>query len=1497
MRMAAPRLPAGMVVTVLALAACSGGGSSEVTPTPVDRSPPTVPASITVAALSPTEIRISWSASVDAGGAGLAGYHVYRNGAATPVATVSVTATGYTDSNLSANTSYSYTVNSFDGASPPNESALSASISATTPPMQVIDTTPPTVPTNLAVNPLSPTQVRLTWTASTDAGSGVAGYRVFRNGGATAIATVSAGTTYTDSGLTANTAYIYAISAFDAATPGNESALTTTVNVTTPAVPDVTGPTTPTGLTATALSSTQILVSWTASTDTESGVGGYRIYRDGSASPLAEVTTTSYTDSGLTAGTLYSYRVRAFDQATPTANVSALTIAVFETTLAAPDAIAPTVPANVTATALSTTQIQISWSASSDSGTGVGGYSIYRDGSASPLATVTSTSYTDSGLTASTAYSYRVRAFDLATPTANVSALSTAATATTQAAPDTTAPTVPAGVAAVAESSSQIEISWSASTDAESGVGGYRIYRNGSASPLATVTSTNYTDTGLTAGITYSYRVRAFDLATPTANVSALSAAASATTPALPDVTAPTVPAGVTATAQSSTQILISWSPSTDVGTGVAGYRIYRDGSATVLATVTTTSYADSGLTASTAYSYRVRAFDLALPAANESALSTAVSATTLAAPDTTAPTVPANVTAAAQSSTQILISWSASTDTETGVGGYRIYRDGSTSPLATVTSTSYTDIGLTPSTAYSYRVRAFDQAAPTANLSALSAAASATTPEAPDITAPTVPGNVAATALSTSQIQISWSASTDTESGVGGYRIYRDGSASPLATVTTTSYTDAGLTASTTYNYRVLAFDLATPPNASALSAAVSATTQTPPDTTAPTVPANVTATALSSSQIQISWSASTDTESGVAGYRIYRDGSATVLATTTATNYTDTGLTPSTAYSYRVRAFDLATPTANESALSVAATANTQAPPDTTAPTVPAGVTATAQSPSQIQISWSASADTESGVGGYRIYRNGSGIALATTTSTNYTDTGLTPSTAYSYRVRAFDLATPTANESALSVAAAATTEAAPDTTAPSVPVNVTATAQSTTQIQISWSASTDTESGVGGYRIYRDGSATALATVTMTSYTDSGLTASTAYSYRVRAFDLATPTANESALSAAASATTQTPPDTTAPSVPGNVNATALSHSQVEVSWAASTDADSGVGGYRIYRDGSSSPLATVSTTSYTDSGLAPSTLYSYRIRAFDLATPTANVSALSAAATATTQAAPPPISGLDARPSNPTCVAGAAPSQSAAYTYQQVYNAISLDAPVAMIQAPGDNSRWFVLQQGGIVKKFNNVASPPAATNFVNLTSKVTYSGERGLLGMAFHPDFPADPRVYVYYTTNTVDRLSEFRTTDGGLTLDPNSENILFNVTIRTRTTTAATSPSVPTAISTSASATAAAATTSTAPIGNGQRLTILLGKMLRIDVGPFNATPQPYTIPAGNPFSGNARCNVHRHGLGELPGNLRLRFPQSLALEFRSRHRRAVGGRRGRRRLRRRSTA
>ena len=109
-------------------------------------------------------------------------------------------------------------------------------------------------------------------------------------------------------------------------------------------------------------------------------------------------------------------------------------------------------------------------------------------------------------------------------------------------------------------------------------------------------------------------------------------------------------------------------------------------------------------------------------------------------------------------------------------------------------------------------------------------------------------------------------------------------------------------------------------------------------PDTTAPSVPVNLTATPVSASQMYVSWTASTDpavsgeVSSGVAGYRLYRDGSGTPLTSTTATYYTDSGLSPATAYSYTVSAYDGA---GNSSAASPPVSATTLAP-DTTAPTV---------------------------------------------------------------------------------------------------------------------------------------------------------------------------------------------------------------------------------------------------------------------------------------------------------------------------------------------------------------------------------------------------------------------------------------------------------------------------------------------------------------------------------------------------------------------------------
>ena len=266
-------------------------------------------------------------------------------------------------------------------------------------------------------------------------------------------------------------------------------------SATTQAAPDTIAPSVPTGLKATAVSATQINLTWTASTD-KVGVKGYYVYLNDVA--LTTTTATSFQHTGLTAGTLYKYRVSAFD-AVP--NHSAWTGT--PVSVKTPDTQAPSVPTGLTATAVSATQINLAWSAATDN-VGVTGYRIFRAGTL--LATLRAvTSYQNTGLSASSSHSYTVKAIDAA---GNASAQSASASATTQAAPDTIAPSVPTGLKATAVSATQINLTWTASTD-KVGVKGYYVYLNDVA--LTTTTATSIQLTGLTAGTLYNYRVSAFD--------------------------------------------------------------------------------------------------------------------------------------------------------------------------------------------------------------------------------------------------------------------------------------------------------------------------------------------------------------------------------------------------------------------------------------------------------------------------------------------------------------------------------------------------------------------------------------------------------------------------------------------------------------------------------------------------------------------------------------------------------------------------------------------------------------------------------------------------------------------------------------------------------------------------------------------------------------------------------------------------------------------------
>ncbi len=168
----------------------------------------------------------------------------------------------------------------------------------------------------------------------------------------------------------------------------------------------------------------------------------------------------------------------------------------------------------------------------------------------------------------------------------------------------------------------------------------------------------------------------------------------------------------------------------------------------------------------------------------------------------------------------------------------------------------------------------------------------------------------------------------------------------------------------------------------------------------------------------------------------------------------------------------------------------------PDSTPPTPPANLHTTAVACSRADLAWSAGADPESGISGYRVYRGGT--LVGSPTQPAYSDLGLVPGTGYSYTVVAVNgAAQPSSPTAALAVATPA------DTAAPSVPSLVQAVALSASSVRVTWQAATDNVA-VTGYRVYRDG--LLVGQPSGSSYDDEGLNPATTYAYRVAAIDAA-------------------------------------------------------------------------------------------------------------------------------------------------------------------------------------------------------------------------------------------------------------------------------------------------------------------------------------------------------------------------------------------------------
>jgi chitodextrinase len=672
-------------------------------------------------------------------------------------------------------------------------------------------------------------------------------------------------------------------------------------------------------------------------------------------------------------------------------------------TLTIADTTAPTAPTDVTASAETDSSISLSWTAATDN-VGVTGYEVLRNGTEVQPST-TGTTFTDTGLKPETSYSYTVIAYDAA---GNDSPASSAVSASTTV--DSSPPVAPSALKATATSSTSVSLSWTPATaDGLSSTTGYYVYRDGS--KVGSPAAISYVDSTAAAGTTYTYTVAAYN----TYGTSAQSTSVSVTTPTAAAPSPPAAPSALIAKAGTGSVIDLSWTAPSG-GTAVTGYEVYRD--TTKLASASGTSYIDTSALAGTSYSYYVVALDAA---GDMSADSNSVTITASTPP----PSAPTGVTAKADSSSEVTLSWSPAADTSgTGVTGYYILRStGKAAPTSdtSVTGTTFNDTALSAGTIYNYQVEAFDAAG---DVSSASTVVSVNTPAAADTTPPTV-SLTSPSGGKTVSGTVTLSATASDNVAVTKVEFLVDGTV--LSTETASPYMSAWNTSGVTDGSHTIvaeAFDAAGNNAVSSASVTVSNS-----DTQKPSAPTKLVAslpTGSTSSAVQLSWDASTDNV-GVTGYYILRSsggGEAVTIGQVAGTivTYTDSTALPGIAYSYEVEAFDAAGNISNPSNLLTVTTSPTK---DTTPPSQVMNLQAVSASTSQINLSWSAATDNV-GVAGYQIFRNGTKIA--TIAQISYGDTGLSTNTHYSYYVKAVDAAGNTGEASATS--SATTFESNPST-----------------------------------------------------------------------------------------------------------------------------------------------------------------------------------------------------------------------------------------------------------------------------------------------------------------------------------------------------------------------------------------------------------------------------------------------------------------------------------
>ncbi len=499
----------------------------------------------------------------------------------------------------------------------------------------------------------------------------------------------------------------------------------------------------------------------------------------------APANATSYTDTLLNTGSQYCYRVQAFK------NNGETSVWTEKQT----DTLTPSAPGGFSATTVNTTRIDLSWT---DNTNGEDGFKIERcEGTGcsnfTQLTTVGAnvTVYQDISVCNAIIYNYRVLAYKTSQWSSAYSS-EDPATALTPGSPVLTA---------VRNSEVQINLSWTDTTTDETG---FKVDRctgagctNFAEIAALAAGTTAYSNTGLTYGITYTYQVRAYKTATCAWETT--SGTASATT----SIAAPSI---LTASAANTTQINLSWTDNTSSETGFKIERCEGAGCssfaeiAVVAANIVT--YQDTTVCNSTSYSYRVRAYQTGQW---DSGYSNTASATT------GTPSVPGSLATSGATEVKLTLTWTDGTADETG---FRIERctgagcvDFTEITTVAANTITYSNTGLSPSTSYSYRVRAYKSATCNGGWNTgYSGIATGTTTTVPP------PSGLTATAANTTQINLAWTDNTGSETGFKVERCTGAG-CSNFAELTkpgrnSTSYSDTSVCNTATYNYRVMAIN-----------------------------------------------------------------------------------------------------------------------------------------------------------------------------------------------------------------------------------------------------------------------------------------------------------------------------------------------------------------------------------------------------------------------------------------------------------------------------------------------------------------------------------------------------------------------------------------------------------------------------------------------------------------------------------------------------------------